>query len=176
MANKVEIEIAINKEVYKIALESKMIIEQFQKLLGVYTTSEALGKIAVLMREESEVEIELSKYKKLVDSIYEIVSVNCSDVGEAHAGIQSSIIELKRETFPANLRYFAKLRTLYDCPALTSGCHEWRIKNNSETCLHCGITRFPLASKTQESGICECGYGARSPICTKCGRPYPPRK
>lgn len=103
MANKAEVEIEVNAEIYRIALESKMIIEQFQKLLGVYTTTEALAKITVLMREESEVEVELNKYKELVDWIYSIVSVNCSDVGEAHAGIQEGIEELRKETYPANI-------------------------------------------------------------------------
>ncbi|WP_323162307.1 hypothetical protein, partial [Pseudomonas fluorescens] len=73
MANMAEIEIKVNSEIHRIAVESKMIIEQFQKLLGVYTSTEALSKIAVLMREESEIEIELNKYKKLVNSVYEVV-------------------------------------------------------------------------------------------------------
>lgn len=103
MANKAEVEIEVNAEIYRIALESKMIIEQFQKLLGVYTTTEALAKIAVLMREESEIEVDLNKYKKLVNSIYEVVSVNCNDVGEAFAGIQNDIEQLRKETFPANI-------------------------------------------------------------------------
>ena len=103
MANMTEIEIKVNSEIHRIAVESKMIIEQFQKLLGVYTSTEALSKIAVLMREESEVEIELNKYKKLVNSIYEIVSVNCNDVGETFAGIQNDIDELRKDTFPANI-------------------------------------------------------------------------
>lgn len=98
-----DIEIEVNDEIARIARESKLIIEQFQKLLGVYTTTEALAKIAVLMREESEIEVELNKYKELVDWIYSIVSVNCFDVGEAHAGIQESIEELRKETFPANI-------------------------------------------------------------------------
>ena len=93
-----EIKIEVNAEIYRIALESKTIIEQFQKLLGVYTSTEAFGKIAVLMREESEVESELSKYKELVDWVYSIVSVNCADVGEAHAGIQDAIEELRKQT------------------------------------------------------------------------------
>jgi hypothetical protein len=45
MANKAEVEIEANAEIYRIALESKLIIEQFQKLLGVYTTTEAFSKI-----------------------------------------------------------------------------------------------------------------------------------
>jgi len=103
MANMAEIEIKVNAEIHRIAVESKMIIEQFQKLLGVYTSTEALSKISVLMREESEVEIELNKYKKLVNSIYEIVSVNCNDVGETFAGIQNDIDELRKDTFPDNI-------------------------------------------------------------------------
>lgn len=47
-------------EISVIAIESKIIIEQFQKLLGVYTSTEALSKIAVLMREENEI-IEIAK-------------------------------------------------------------------------------------------------------------------
>ncbi len=121
MANKIEVEIAVNAEIHRIAVESKMIIEQFQKLLGVYTTTEALGKIAVLMREESEIEIELNKYKKLVNSIYEVVSVNCTDVGETFAGIQNDIEELRKNTFPANVEN-AKWGGHYEtCPANNGG-------------------------------------------------------
>lgn len=43
-------------ELTRIATESKMIIEQFQKLLGVYTTTEAFAKTAVLMREEEDLQ------------------------------------------------------------------------------------------------------------------------
>lgn len=43
-------------EITRIAIESKMIIEQFQKLLGVYTPTEALAKTAVLMREEEDLQ------------------------------------------------------------------------------------------------------------------------
>ncbi|MDI9586146.1 MAG: hypothetical protein QM473_18135, partial [Acidobacteriota bacterium] len=107
-----------DESIYKIALESKMIIEQFQKLLGVYTSTEALAKIAVLMREESEIEIELNKYKELVDWIYSIVSVNCTDVGEAHAGIQEGIEELRDK-----------------CPAVTNGVHLWCVNGFDETRL-----------------------------------------
>jgi hypothetical protein len=46
------------KEINRIALESKLIVEQFQKLPGVYTTTEAFAKTAVLMREEEESERE----------------------------------------------------------------------------------------------------------------------
>ena len=126
MANKIEMEIEVNAEIYKIALESKMIIEQFQKLLGVYTSTEALAKIAVLMREESEIEAELNKYKELVDWVYSIVSVNCTDVGEAHAGIQQAIEELRD-----------------NCPAVTNGVHLWCVNGFDETrlCKNCGIRR-----------------------------------
>jgi len=61
MADKAEIEIEVNSEIYRIALESKLIIEQFQKLLGVYTTTEALAKVAVLMREDDTADRLLSK-------------------------------------------------------------------------------------------------------------------
>ena len=27
-----------------------------------------------------------------------------------------------------------------------------------------------------DTGICQCGYMAKYPICTKCGRTYPPKK
>jgi len=40
-------------------------------------------------------EVELKKYNELIDWIYSIVSVNCTDVGEAHAGIQQAIEELR---------------------------------------------------------------------------------
>jgi len=43
------------------AIDYALIVEQFQKLLGVFTTTEALGKVAVLMREETEAERLLSK-------------------------------------------------------------------------------------------------------------------
>lgn len=61
MANQIEVEVKINDEILRIAEESKLIIEQFQKLLGVHTTTEALAKLAVLMREETEAERLLSK-------------------------------------------------------------------------------------------------------------------
>lgn len=43
------------------AIDYALIVEQFQKLLGVYTTTEALAKVSVLMREETESERLLSK-------------------------------------------------------------------------------------------------------------------
>jgi hypothetical protein len=36
----------------KIAIENKLIAEQFQKLLGVYTTTDALAKVVELMQPE----------------------------------------------------------------------------------------------------------------------------
>ena len=110
-----------NEEIRLILLDQSRVIEQFQRLLGVSTTTESLGKIAVLMREESEIEIELNKYKELVDWIYSIVSVNCRDIGEAHAGIQEGIEELRKETFPANVEN-AKWSGHYEtCPANNGG-------------------------------------------------------
>lgn len=47
-------------------------------------------------------ELELNKYKKLVNSFYETVSVNCTDVGETLAGMQNDIDQLRKETFPVN--------------------------------------------------------------------------
>ena len=63
--------ILINSDnsINKIAIESKLIIEQIQKLLGVYTNTEALGKIAVLMREENE-----DVYKKFFEKIVAILN------------------------------------------------------------------------------------------------------
>ena len=43
------------------AIDYALIVEKFQKLLGVYTTTEALAKVAVLMREETLSESLLSK-------------------------------------------------------------------------------------------------------------------
>lgn len=43
------------------AIDYVLVIEQFQKLLGVYTTTEALAKVAVLMREEDTAGRLLSK-------------------------------------------------------------------------------------------------------------------
>ena len=43
------------------AIDYALVIEQFQKLLGVFTTTEALAKVAVLMREETLTEGLLSK-------------------------------------------------------------------------------------------------------------------
>jgi hypothetical protein len=40
-----------NNELERICLESKEIIEGFHKLLGVHSSTEALGKIAALMHE-----------------------------------------------------------------------------------------------------------------------------
>lgn len=67
MANKAEVEIEVNAEIYRIALESKLIIEQFQKLLGVYTTTDALAKIAVLMREEEAESLSFEFIRKVRD-------------------------------------------------------------------------------------------------------------
>jgi hypothetical protein len=43
------------------AIDYALVIEQFQKLLGVFTTTDALAKVAVLMREETLTEGLLSK-------------------------------------------------------------------------------------------------------------------
>jgi hypothetical protein len=43
------------EELRKIAMESKLIIEGIQKSLGVWTTSEALQKIADLQKENKNV-------------------------------------------------------------------------------------------------------------------------
>ncbi len=43
------------------AINYALIVEKFQKLLGVFTTPEALAKVAVLMREETLTESLLSK-------------------------------------------------------------------------------------------------------------------
>ena len=48
-------------EMKRRAVDYALIVEQFQKLLGVYTTTEALAKVAVLMREETLSESLLSK-------------------------------------------------------------------------------------------------------------------
>ncbi len=110
-----------NEEIRVILLDQSRVIEQFQRLLGVATVTSAFAKTAVLMREESEIEVELNKYKKLVNSIYEIVSVNCRDVGEAHAGIQEAIEELRKETFPENVKN-SKWGGHYEtCPANNGG-------------------------------------------------------
>jgi hypothetical protein len=52
MASNAEITIEVNAELVRICIESKEIIEGFHKLLGVHTSTEALAKIAVLMRED----------------------------------------------------------------------------------------------------------------------------
>lgn len=52
--NSASITIEINAELERICLESKEIIEGFHKLLGVSSSTEALSKISVLMREEEE--------------------------------------------------------------------------------------------------------------------------
>ena len=46
---------------------------------------------------ETIAEKELKKYNELIDWIYSIVSVNCTDVGEAHAGIQQAIEEFRKQ-------------------------------------------------------------------------------
>ncbi len=56
-----EITIEVNAELERICIESKEIIEGFHKLLGVHTSTEALGKIAVLMREDDTADRLLSK-------------------------------------------------------------------------------------------------------------------
>ena len=37
----------------------------------------------------------------------------------------------------------------------------------------CGLTK---RAADEATGICKCGYMAKYPICTKCGRAYPPRR
>ena len=54
-----EITIEVNAELERICLESKEIIEGFHKLLGVHTSTEALSKVAVLMREEEDLESDI---------------------------------------------------------------------------------------------------------------------
>ena len=56
-----EITIEVNAELERICLESKQIIEGFHKLLGVHSSTEALAKIAVLMREDDTADRLLSK-------------------------------------------------------------------------------------------------------------------
>lgn len=56
-----EITIEVNAELERICRESKEIIEGFHKLLGVHTSTEALAKIAVLMREDNTADKLLSK-------------------------------------------------------------------------------------------------------------------
>ena len=62
-----EIEKDSYDEINRIAIESKLIIEQFQKLLGVYTTTEALSKIAVLMREDEAENLSFEFIRKVRD-------------------------------------------------------------------------------------------------------------
>lgn len=56
-----EITIEVNAELERICIESKEIIEGFHKLLGVHSSTEALAKIAVLMREDDTADRLLSK-------------------------------------------------------------------------------------------------------------------
>jgi hypothetical protein len=37
-------------------------------------------------------------------------------------------------------------------------------------------TRLTKRAADGTTGFCECGYMAKYPICTKCGRTYPPRR
>lgn len=48
-------------EMKRRTIDYALIVEQFQKLLGVFTTTDALSKVAVLMREETLSESLLSK-------------------------------------------------------------------------------------------------------------------
>jgi hypothetical protein len=50
-------------ELNKIAIENKLIVEQFQKLLGVYTTTDALTKVVELMQPELTQKQETPKSK-----------------------------------------------------------------------------------------------------------------
>lgn len=62
-----EITIEVNSELERICRESKEIIEGFHKLLGVHSSTEALAKIAVLMREEEAESLSFEFIRKVRD-------------------------------------------------------------------------------------------------------------
>jgi hypothetical protein len=66
----IEISISVNAELERICLESKEIIEGFQRLLGVHSSSEALAKIAVLMREDEAEKLSFEVIRKIRDGEY----------------------------------------------------------------------------------------------------------
>ena len=37
-----------------------------------------------------------SKFRDFLDNVYDIVSVQCNDVGEAHAGLQEEVIAIRK--------------------------------------------------------------------------------
>jgi hypothetical protein len=61
MASIEKVTIEVNAELERICIESKEIIEGFHKLLGVHSSTEALAKIAVFMREDDAADKLLSK-------------------------------------------------------------------------------------------------------------------
>lgn len=37
-----------------------------------------------------------NKFREFLDNVYDIVSVQCNDVGEAHAGLQDEVIAIRK--------------------------------------------------------------------------------
>lgn len=73
------------------------------------------------------------KFREFLNTVYEVVSVQCNDVGEAHAGLLEEISVIRESGLTK--------RAADECPALIYGRHNFRVKDNSEICVHCGTRR-----------------------------------
>ena len=120
-----EITIEVNAELERICIESKEIIEGFHKLLGVHTSSEALAKIAVLMREDDTADRLLSKA-----------------LGHLHSCPEPGSNDLYQEIASAFGESGRTQRAADCCPQC--GSNNWRDAINPDTleiCNVCGNSR-----------------------------------
>ena len=78
-----------------------VMLQDYQKIQQDYLLSDLA--IQDLMKQVSVLLQENIQAKKLIDTIYEIISIECRDVGEAHDGIQKDIEEFRRGLTPRAL-------------------------------------------------------------------------
>ncbi len=111
-----------NEEVRRILLDQSLVLEQFQKLLGVATTTSALAKISVLMREDDTADRLL---RKALDHLQ-----TCSDFGATVLSME--IAEAFGESGLTK-------RALDTCP---------RCKGAGSYCDHIGVRNCGLCNGT----------------------------
>lgn len=62
-------------------------------MLSILVTHENDGSQWVSLEDYRALQ---SKFRDFLDNVYDIVSVQCNDVGEAHAGLQEEIIAIRK--------------------------------------------------------------------------------